>query len=325
MILAGIPNYRIRTCKFVFIKSIFNFLFAFLQKTNYICCNQINNPMKKLIFTIAVSMFFLSIFETTAQVSPPSSWIIDHSWSPPKVDTLLFKAGVNTPDRSSNWYDCPPNSVFGQEFVPDSILYAFFSVLFTDGTDTIAESIVFDDFYGVNSNVKGISFWGLLFGDSSLLSHPTTQDFMVMLWTDSTTLPQYFTVSAQGKPYFIPVQIDTIYDTIPVYNFTANFPDSIVLDSGFISILQIIDTNDLNNPNDFALFAWMASPEGNQMSIVAGVDIYGDFYDDLTEIPIDFAFCFTDYKLIPLKNWAIYFAILLIIGLALYRFRRRYI
>ena len=270
--------------------------------------------MKKLLITLAVSIFFVYSFETTAQITLPSSWTIDHSWSPPKMDTSHLNLGVNSSLRSGNWYECPPNAVFGQEFVPD-MFYGFFSMLITDGNDTLLASIVIEDFYNVNSNVLGIDFWGLLLTEDSIYSQPVTLDFMVMIWTESFGEPEhYFNISAKGKPFYM--EFDG--DSIPVYRFTANFPENIVLDSGFISILQVADTNDLT------FFAWLATPNGDQMSLVMGGDIFGNSFDDMEMIPVDFAFCLTDYKLIPVKNWAVYFTILLLIGFTLYRFRKHY-
>ena len=269
--------------------------------------------MKKLLITLVISIFFVSSFETTAQITLPSSWTIDHSWSPPKTDTSLFKLEVNSSSRSGDWYDCPPNSVFGQEFIPDSVFYGFFSLLVVDGNDTTLLSIAMDDFYNVNSDVLGINFWGLLIPEDSV-TQPITQDFMVMLWADtSSPIPvQSFNISAKGKPFYMQFQNDSIL----VFQFAANFPESIHLTDGFISILQVAD---INTP---AIFAWLASPNGDQISFVMGFDILGNSHNGI--IPIDFAFCLTNYNLIPVKNWAVYFTILLLIGFTLYRFWKHY-
>ena len=269
--------------------------------------------MKKLLITLAIPIFFLYSFETTAQITLPSSWTIDHSWSPPKTDTSLFKLKVNSSSRSGDWYDCPPNSVFGQELVQDAF-YGFFSLIFIDGNDTMLASIVMEDYYDVNSDVLGINFWGLLFTEDSLYTQPITQDFLVLVGEDfPNEEPDHeFSISAKGKPFFM--QVDN--DSIPAYRFTANFPESIHLTDGFISILQVADTN---TP---VLFAWLATPNGDQMSYVMGWDIFGNSGEGM--IPVDFAFCLTNYNLIPVKNWAVYFTILLLIGFTLYRFRKHY-
>ncbi len=274
--------------------------------------------MKKLIITLAVSMFFLYSFITTAQISPNSSWTIDQSWSPPKFDTSHFKIGINTSMRSVNDYNCPSNAVFGQGIDPDNLFYAFYSLLSVEGNDTLIESIVIDDFYNVNSDVQGINFWGFLVDESgtSLYTQPITLDFMLLIWTDPNSMDepdQFINISAIGQPFYL----DDDDESLVAFRFTANLPESIFLNDGWISIMQVF------NINDPALFAWFASPDGDEQSFVMGYDIFQNYVNE--QIPIDFAFCLTDYQFIPLKNWGIYFAILLFIGFALYRFRRQYV
>jgi len=272
--------------------------------------------MKTSILALIISVFLFTNVDINAQISLPPFWNIDTTWAKPKIDPSALQI-QNYPENDEYlWFDCPPNTIFGQELVLIEGIYGIFSFAYIEeGTgDTIPGSLVIDNFYDLNSPASRISFWGLLFNPDGLYDQPVSLDFMIALW-DQEYGPfeepdQWLSVTATGQPFLI----GDPEDGLPIYHFEADLPLSINSNEGLISIMQ------LANEDMPFLFVWLATPIGDQISFVYGFDLFNNFIGDF--IPVDFAYCLLTPEAIPINNWALFLGICLIIAFTVFRFRR---
>jgi len=231
---------------------------------------------------------------------------------PAKFKTLGSFTSQNR-DDAYDFFSCPIESIYGQQPYTDYILG-----IPSIGFDTLDFfiAIAMDNMPEVNSIITGMTFWGAFqdTANSCIIDEPVHFKLLFLqLGIDNFELVQQFDFYLTGELFMV--------DTLPVYRFNADFPAPVMVnDSMLISIAQWFSNEDMEETQEFpCFFFWLASVEGDQHCLV--FEGPGDLEEGFFVLPFDLAFCLKKGVALPLSDYTLFIAMILILMLAVFRFR----
>lgn len=247
--------------------------------------------MKKITLTLFSTLLFLGL---SAQNYLPSG----ESTNP--MENVIFDGA------RAFCYECPDKSEFAN---PPGNTFA--------GTSEDQSCwVTYDNFSNVNTSFTEVTFWGfdLFFTGSSWTSCTPTlpKMFEITFYNDNSgsigTVAATFTVSPLKEFCML---VDIYGGNKDLYKYTVDLPSAVSLASGWISIKAVGGT-------DNCWFLWAGSTSD---------DNFAEQYcgTSLTVRSNDFAFCLGEGspQQVPVSNWPIVVAVLLIGTFIVIRFRTR--
>lgn len=251
---------------------------------------------KNLLFTIVLAFF-------------PAVWMNAVSQQMPHPEIREFTNPQQI--QADNWgssFDCSFNAVYGQPPFLDYI-----AGVPSIAIDMIsAETGAFDNYFNVDQPITGVTFWGI-FADMDTFCQPQMPvQFRIRFYEEDQAFPP---APIYQQDFFLSGE-QLLHQGIPVYRFEAIFPDSIVIPSeGIISVLQV--ASPFSGP---CFFHWMVSMAGDQQSIV--YSIFMGQVQEMQVAPFDWAYCLNRAPMVPLPQWPLLAAILMIVAVTLLRYRK---
>jgi hypothetical protein len=228
----------------------------------------------------------------------------------PKAETVtLGQCTEYQRESSSNFFFCPPESVYGQPPVTEMIMG-----LPSVSLEGYASTIMIDNMPGFEGEITGITFWGAFQDTSGTVTMESPVRFKVLFIIESEgvidTL-RVFDLLLTGELFMA--------DTTPVYRFDGFFPNSLyITENVLISVVQILEIDEEMETFPF-IFMWLLSMDGDQQCLAVETDYEGN--SEGFPLPADLAFCLKKGVSIPLSDCTLYIVMALILVFAVFRFR----
>jgi len=231
------------------------------------------------------------------------------------ISTLALPQAINPPwELAKTEYvskevwdlDCPNSTVYGQ--TPNN------TGIGTEALMTSPDNLVMDNVVGTApGNVNSLTFW--LAGEFTEAVEERNFNFIFQEddgngWP-GTVIASFSNVIAQGYG------TGEFFSGREVYEFTYNFPVIMLPEGSWVGFGKYLLSSEITT--------WqLGSSDGDHFMVVYDPDI-GEYIELYPEVEWwhDLAFCLGyDAPPIPLRDWAVYIGIALMIGFIIIRFRR---